>query len=144
MAIAPTIPILVVGRFIVGLGVGVAAMVVPVYLAEISPKNIRGILVNLNVVFIATGQFLALVVCLLLGNRWRWMLGLAGVPAVLQGAGILFMSESPRWLFKNGRNQEAIKAIKKIYCEPVENLESIINEQKSEARKVREFDHYTY
>jgi SP family myo-inositol transporter-like MFS transporter 13 len=144
MAITPSIPILVVGRFIVGLGVGVAAMVVPIYLAEIAPKNIRGTLVNLNVVFIASGQFIALVVCLALGNRWRWMLGLAGIPAILQGVGILFMSESPRWLFKNGKNQEAIKAIQKIYNEPIENLEPIIEEQMAEVRTVREYDHYTY
>lgn len=60
MAFTPSIPVLIIGRFIVGLGVGVAAMVVPVYLAEVSPKKIRGMLVNLNVIFITLGQFLAL------------------------------------------------------------------------------------
>ena len=50
MAFTPSIAILVLGRFIVGLGVGTAAMVVPVYLAEISPTSIRGILVSSNVV----------------------------------------------------------------------------------------------
>jgi SP family myo-inositol transporter-like MFS transporter 13 len=62
MAFAPSIPVLIIGRFIVGLGVGIAAMVVPVYLAEVAPRSIRGTIVNLNVVFIATGQFLALVI----------------------------------------------------------------------------------
>jgi len=62
MAFTPSIAILIIGRFIVGLGVGVAAMVVPVYLAEISPKKYRGVIVNSNVVFIALGQFIALAV----------------------------------------------------------------------------------
>lgn len=62
MGVAPSIFILVIGRFFVGLGVGVAAMVVPVYLAELSPRKVRGIIVNLNVVFITLGQFIALVV----------------------------------------------------------------------------------
>lgn len=144
MAFSPNVAVLVVGRFIVGLGVGVAAMIVPVYIAEVAPKNIRGILVNLNVVFIASGQFLALVICLALGKRWRWMLGLAAVPALLQGIGILFMSESPRWLFKKGKGEQAIKAIRRIYNEPLQNLQNVINDQKNEARRVKEYENYSY
>ncbi|CAI2366912.1 unnamed protein product [Moneuplotes crassus] len=144
MAFTPSIFILVVGRFVVGIGVGVAAMVVPVYIAEISPKNIRGVLVNLNVVFIASGQFLALVICLLLGKNWRYMLGLAGIPALLQGIGILFMSESPRWLFKNSRESDAIEALERIYSEPLERLFGIIEEQREEANKVKQYENYPY
>ena len=60
MAFSPTLAVLVIGRFVVGLGVGVAAMVVLVYLAEVAPSSIRGTLVNLNVIFITLGQVLAL------------------------------------------------------------------------------------
>lgn len=60
MAFSPSLVVLVLGRFVVGLGVGVAAMVVPVYLAEVAPSSIRGTLVNLNVIFITLGQVLAL------------------------------------------------------------------------------------
>lgn len=62
MATAPTIFILMIGRFVVGLGVGIAAMVVPIYLAEVSPNKVRGVIVNFNVIFITSGQFLALVI----------------------------------------------------------------------------------
>ena len=90
MAFSPSIAVLIVGRFVVGIGIGVAAMVVPVYLAEVAPIKIRGAIVNLNVVFITGGQFLALCIWLLLGDKWRWMLGIAGIPSFLQAIGILF------------------------------------------------------
>ena len=52
MAISPTIPILMVGRIIVGLGVGIASMIVPVYLAEVSPKQLRGTVVAANLLLV--------------------------------------------------------------------------------------------
>jgi sugar porter (SP) family MFS transporter len=144
MAITPSILILIVGRFFVGLGVGVAAMVVPVYLAEVSPRKVRGVIVNLNVVFITLGQFIALVVCLMLGNRWRWMLGLAGIPAVIQGIGIVFLPESPRWLCKMNRLKKAESALKQIYIARDYEIEPVLNELKIEANHVKEFEQYSY
>ena len=55
MALAPDIEVLIVGRFIVGVGVGIAAMIVPVYLAEAAPPHIRGRIVTTNVLFITGG-----------------------------------------------------------------------------------------
>ena len=72
------------------------------------------------------------------------MLGLAAIPALLQGIGIIFMSESPRWLLKNGRGDQAVEAIKRIYNEPLENLQGIIEEQNEEAGRVKEFETFTY
>ena len=63
MAFAPDVLVLMSGRFIVGLGVGIAAMVIPVYLAECSPKEIRGRIVTLNIISITVGQFIS--VCIL-------------------------------------------------------------------------------
>jgi MFS transporter, SP family, solute carrier family 2 (myo-inositol transporter), member 13 len=82
------------------LGVGIAAMVVPVYLSEASPTEIRGSLVTFNVLFITSGQFISYLICLGLGRNWRWMLGLAATPAVLQLIGMLFMPETPVFLYK--------------------------------------------
>lgn len=144
MGFSPSITVLVFGRFVVGLGVGVAAMVVPVYLAEVAPKSIRGTLVNLNVTFITLGQVLALCICLALGNRWRWMLGLAGVPSFLQGVGIIFLIESPRWLFKKGRYNEGTESIKKLYIGDEASLEPVIQEQRDEADKVRQYENIGY
>ena len=129
MAFSPSVNILILGRFIVGLGVGSAAIVVPVYLAEVAPASVRGILVSLNAACITTGQFIALLICLALGNKWRWMLGLAGVPSFLQGVGILFLIESPSWLFKAGRHQTGIHAIKTLYVGDQSALDPIIKEQ---------------
>ena len=140
MAFSPFIAILVFGRFVVGLGVGTAAMVVPVYLAEISPTTIRGILVGSNIVCIVIGQVVAISTCLALGNRWRWMLGLAAVPSVLQAVGILFLIESPRWLFKVHRHLDGIKAITTLYDGDEYSLKPIIQEQKREADNVRQYE----
>lgn len=107
-----TFLILVVGRFVVGLGVGLASMVTPMYIAEVAPSHLRGKLVSLNVIFITGGQFISCLVAGSLANYnyphgWQLMLGLSGVPAVLQAVGlILGAPESPRWLAKyRGREQ---------------------------------------
>ncbi|KAL6074259.1 Inositol transporter 1 [Balamuthia mandrillaris] len=93
---------LLVGRFVVGLGIGLAANVVPVYLSEISPMRFRGALITLNILCITVGQFVSYIGDAALAEvheGWRWMLGLAAVPALLQLIGMLFfVTESPRWL----------------------------------------------
>ena len=107
MGAAPNIPVLMLGRIVVGLGVGMAAMAVPVYLSEASPTEIRGMLVCCNVLFITSGQLISYLVCLSLGDRWRWMLGLAGVPSVLQFLLLICMPETPSYLYKNNRQEQA-------------------------------------
>lgn len=114
MGVSPNIWVLMLGRFVVGLGVGSAAMIVPVYLAESAPKDLRGTIVSINVLFVTLGQLIAYSVCLALGNRWRWMLGLAAVPAGLQFIGMLILPESPRFLFKIGNDEKALKVLLKI------------------------------
>mmetsp|Transcript_93861 Transcript_93861/g.129313 ORF Transcript_93861/g.129313 Transcript_93861/m.129313 type:complete len:188 (-) Transcript_93861:975-1538(-) len=83
MAVTPSIGILMFGRIIVGLGVGIAAQVVPVYLAEVSPDIIRGRVVSFNVLLITSGQFISCCLVLAFRPNWRLMLGLAGVPSAL-------------------------------------------------------------
>ena len=120
MAIAPSIAVLVVGRLIVGFGVGIAAMVVPVYLAEISPTKVRGTIVTANVLAITFGQFASYLVCLALGTNWRLMLGFAGIPSVVQFVGMLFLPESPRWLMKKGEDERARRIMTRILKEETE------------------------
>jgi SP family myo-inositol transporter-like MFS transporter 13 len=100
MYVAPSVPVLMSGRLVVGLGVGLASLVVPVYLAEISPVEVRGIVVAVDCLVITSGQFIASGVSLLLGENWRLMLGLGAIPAMLQLLGMLMMPESQRWLSK--------------------------------------------
>ncbi|XP_047453374.1 proton myo-inositol cotransporter-like isoform X2 [Mugil cephalus] len=118
LAVAPDKVVLLVGRITVGLGIGIASMTVPVYIAEVSPPHMRGQLVTVNSLFITGGQFIASVIdgafSYLSHDGWRYMLGLSIVPAVLQFFGFLFLPESPRWLLQKGRSQEARQILTKI------------------------------
>jgi sugar porter (SP) family MFS transporter len=108
-ALAPTISILIVARFILGLGVGLASLVVPLYIAEIAPPGSRGALVSLNQLMITIGILLSYIVGVLFTpiEGWRWMFAVAVIPALILGVGMFFLPESPRWLVKNGKMAKA-------------------------------------
>jgi MFS transporter, SP family, major inositol transporter len=118
---APNFEVMVVGRVILGLAVGGASSVVPVYLAELAPYEIRGSLAGRNELMIVIGQLAAFVVNAIIGNLWgefggvwRIMLAVAAIPAVALFVGMLRMPESPRWLISRGRNQDALAVLKTI------------------------------
>ena len=115
MFYAPTITWLIAGRLVVGLGVGVASQIVPLYIAEVAPDEIRGKLVAFNNAMVAFAQFLSAVTAYFLIPHWRWMLGIAAVPSIIQFIGMFFLPESPRWLGKKGRDEEQQEVIKMIY-----------------------------
>ncbi|KAF3575430.1 hypothetical protein DY000_02035904 [Brassica cretica] len=118
MAAAPDPYVLIAGRFLVGLGVGVASVTAPVYIAEASPSEVRGGLVSTNVLMITGGQFLSYLInsaFTQVPGTWRWMLGVSGVPAVVQFVLMMFMPESPRWLFMKNRKEEAIQVLTRMY-----------------------------
>ncbi|KAF7807225.1 inositol transporter 1-like [Senna tora] len=118
MAVAPDPYVLIVGRLFVGVGVGIASVTAPVYIAEASPSEIRGGLVSTNVLMITGGQFLSYLLNLAfteVPGTWRWMLGVSGVPAIVQFFLMLFLPESPRWLFIKDRKNEAVVVLTKIY-----------------------------
>jgi sugar porter (SP) family MFS transporter len=108
-ALAPGTAVLIISRFLLGIAIGFAAMVVPVYIAEISPSRSRGLLVSLNQFLITVGILLSYGVSYLLADAaaWRWMLGLGLVPAVVLLVGMAFLPESPRWLIGQSRRDEA-------------------------------------
>uniref|UniRef100_A0A4W5M8N1 Solute carrier family 2 member 13 n=1 Tax=Hucho hucho TaxID=62062 RepID=A0A4W5M8N1_9TELE len=118
LSAAPDKEVLLVGRLIVGLGLGIASMTVPVYIAETSPPHLRGQLVTVNTLFITGGQFTASIIdgafSYLRHDGWRYMLGLSVVPAVLQFVGFLFLPESPRWLIQKGLTQKARRVLSQI------------------------------
>lgn len=110
---------LLVGRFVAGAGIGFASTIVPTYIAEIAPVQHRGALVTMSYVFIVVGQLVAAVIaglCSYLPPHvgWRYMLGLAAVPAAIQCIGFLFMPESPRFLIQKKRHEEALVILKRI------------------------------
>jgi sugar porter (SP) family MFS transporter len=100
---------LVAFRFIVGIAVGASSATVPTYLAELAPGKVRGKLASLNQLMIVSGILIAYIVDDILADsaNWRAMIAAAIVPAVVLLVGMLRMPESPRWLLKNGRPDEA-------------------------------------
>lgn len=119
MAVAPNVEVLIVGRIVDGVGVGFASVVGPLYLSEISPPKIRGSLVSLNQLTITSGILIAYLVNYAFSNggEWRWMLGLGMVPAAVLFAGMVFMPESPRWLYEQGREADAREVLAKTRSE---------------------------
>jgi MFS transporter, SP family, solute carrier family 2 (myo-inositol transporter), member 13 len=107
-----------VGRLIVGFGVGSAAMVVPLYIAEIAPSKVRGRMIGLNNMSITGGQVISYGIGAAFAHvphGWRYMVGLGGVPAVLLACCLPFCPESPRQLIYHGKMQQAEVVLQKIY-----------------------------
>jgi major inositol transporter-like SP family MFS transporter len=120
-SLAPDRTLLSICRFVLGLAVGGASVVVPTYLAEIAPAERRGRTITLNELMIVSGQLLAFEINAgigaMLGDThgvWRWMLAVAVIPAIVLLVGMLFMPQSPRWLVSKGRLNEAQEVLRQI------------------------------
>ncbi|NLR82955.1 sugar porter family MFS transporter [Chitinophaga eiseniae] len=129
-------------RLLGGLGVGAAALVSPMYIAEMAPARLRGRLVAFYQMAIASGILLAYCSNLLLDhtgeNNWRWMFASQAIPSVLFLVLLLLVPETPRWLIRSGRNREAGKILEKIYGEAPSDAE-IIGIQNSYQQEHRSF-----
>ncbi|MDW3650381.1 MAG: sugar porter family MFS transporter [Bacteroidia bacterium] len=118
-ALAPNYLIFVMFRMLGGVGVGAALVIGPLYIAEISPGNLRGRMVSFNQLNIVIAFTVAYFTNLMIRNMivddsaWRWMLGLEVVPAVLFFFALFFVPESPRWLLMQNRDDEALDILKK-------------------------------
>jgi sugar porter (SP) family MFS transporter len=128
-ALAPTVWVLITARFIIGLAVGSAALVVPLYLAEIAPAEIRGAITSLNQLMIVGGILAAFVVNAILASsgNWRLMLGLAAVPSLVLLVGMFFMPETPRYLVHTGEEEAARDVLEDLPGDdrPQERIEEI-------------------
>jgi len=105
-------------RFAAGIGVGMASMLSPLYIAEISPAHTRGRNVAINQLTIVLGILITNLVNYQLADKgpdsWREMFGLGIVPAALFLTGLLALPESPRWLLNAGNKEKAARILAKI------------------------------
>jgi len=108
--------VFVISRLFVGAAVGISSMLVPLYIAELAPEDIRGALVTLNQLAISSGVVIAYYVDYLLAGsgNWRWMFMSAVVPSVVLLAGLMFLPETPRWLAARGDFSGAAKVLHRI------------------------------
>jgi len=117
-AVPRTLGEFLAARWLGGLGIGVASVLSPLYIAEISPAQVRGRLVSLNQLAIVTGILLAYLTSWLLSalgpSSWRWMFASAAVPSVGFLLALLGVPESPRWLVKDGRSSQALSVLARI------------------------------
>jgi len=123
-ALPKNITTFIIYRIIGGIGVGAASMSSPMYIAEISPARIRGRMVSVNQFAIVTGflvvyfvnYFIALQGDQLWNQQfgWRWMFGSEAVPALLLFLLLFFVPESPRWLTKQKREDEALEILSRV------------------------------
>lgn len=116
---APNIYILLLARLLDGFGIGLAVTLVPVYISETAPPEIRGLLNTLPQFTGSAGMFLSY--CMVFGMSlmespsWRLMLGVLSIPSMIYFVlTVFFLPESPRWLVSKGRMEEAKKVLQKI------------------------------
>lgn len=118
MAFAGSFTIFACMRFAAGIGVGMASMLSPLYIAEVSPAASRGRNVAINQLTIVAGILITNLINYSLAGQgadaWRWMFGLGVVPASLFLAGVAWLPESPRWLLTVGREADALRIMTRM------------------------------
>ncbi|GJQ15000.1 hypothetical protein GpartN1_g6791.t1 [Galdieria partita] len=117
-ALAPSWAMLLVGRLMLGISMGMISSTVPILLAEAVPTAIRGAIASLYQQLVATGIFIGYIMDAIFINvptiGWRLMLGTTLVPGAIETVGIFFQPESPRWLIKKGKHEHAVEVLKRL------------------------------
>lgn len=124
-ATSVSVPMLLAARLLLGVTIGVSVVVVPVYVAESAPAAVRGSLLAAYQLATVSGIILGYVVGYLLAGSqgWRWMLGLAAVPATLLLPLLLRMPDTARWYLLKGRVDDARRALLRIEPEAAVDAE---------------------
>jgi SP family galactose:H+ symporter-like MFS transporter len=118
-ALAPTVVWLIAARIVSGIGIGIASFISPMYIAEVVPAKVRGSLVAVNMLAITTGIVVAYLVDYAFSGMhgWRYMFGLAAIPAVALVIGMWRLPDSPRWLISKSKVEPAKKILQRLRTE---------------------------
>lgn len=131
-AFAVNIPMLIGFRFVLGLSVGTASFVAPLYISECAPPKVRGGLVSFNQLAVTVGILLSYLVNFAfkdVTDNWRWMLGIAVIPGAALAIGMLTVPHTPRWLMQRGREDEARGVLKRLRgTDPDADIEAEIHD----------------
>ena len=131
----------VAARVVAGVAIGIASMLAPLYIAEVSPAAIRGRLVGMNQLAIVLGILVSYLVGWALAGlgdeSWRWMFAAAALPSLLFFGALFFVPESPRWLVKEGRLDEAAHILARL-GEPPSQLREIARAVAEESGSLRQ------
>jgi MFS transporter, SP family, galactose:H+ symporter len=129
-SIAQSEPLLIGARLFLGVAVGVASFTAPLYLSEISPQKVRGALISMYQLMITIGIVLAFLSNTwlasyatfggVIGGHWRIMLGMVAIPAGIMFVGVLFLPESPRWLFLKGFKDRGVAVFERMHLDEAE------------------------
>jgi sugar porter (SP) family MFS transporter len=138
VAISTNIISVILGRLIMGIAVGLSSMIVPMYLAEISPPNIRGSLIFLYQFAITIGISFGFFINYIYHSScaWRKMFSIGLIPSLLLAIGMLILPESPSWLINKGKLKYSIIVLKRIYHNQNEVTEIIKSIKKTTFHKV--------
>ncbi len=119
-AFAWTVTVLLIGRVILGLAIGLATFTAPLYISEIADERRRGAMISTYQLMVTVGILVAFISDALLSynGAWRWMLGLVAVPGLLFFAGVFLLPDSPRWLKMQGRDAEATRVLTELRGDP--------------------------
>jgi sugar porter (SP) family MFS transporter len=142
-AFANNITVFILGRIIGGLGVGIAILVAPIYIAEIAPPRQRGWLVSFNQLLIVIGlsaayfsNYFILKIIVDPIINWRYMLGIEVIPSIIYFIATLFIPESPRWLIMKGKDEKGLNIMKNLGdLNYVNNEYQLIKKSFSEQKK---------
>ncbi len=129
-AFANNIEAFVLFRMLGGIGVGMASILSPLFISEISPANMRGRLVSVNQLTIVIGILIAYFSNYMLidfSDNWRWMVGVMSIPAFLFLVSMFFVPESPRWLVIKNMKEKALKILVKINSD-IDSSNRVLNE----------------
>ncbi|MCK9412935.1 MAG: sugar porter family MFS transporter [Prolixibacteraceae bacterium] len=142
---APTILVLVIGRLMTGVAIGVASFTVPLYISEISPTRLRGALVTLNQLLISIGFKLASISDYVIADdanpySWRWMFYVGIFPGLILFTGMMFLPETPRWLISKGFEAKGRAILNKV--EDPELIEESISKMKDDVAHANESASY--